>query len=166
MAIMVHAADISHPFRQLRAHLEWSRRVRDEFLSQGDIERKLGLPVRGAARARAVAAVRRALIASSPGRPRRADLTDARLRHAAARALVPQVMPMFDRDQYKGESQYATQQIGFIQAIVKPLLDALCSHFAPLKPRMEPLLERTLEHWAFIRDHGNGHVPPPPPPKT
>jgi len=82
------------------------------------------------------------------------------------RQLGLPVMPMFDRDQYKGEEQYATQQIGFIQAIVKPLLEALCAHFPLLRPRMEPLLERTLDHWAHVRDHGGGHVPDPLPPKT
>lgn len=45
LAILMHTADISHPFRQLDAHVNFSIRIRDEFFAQGDLERKRNMDV-------------------------------------------------------------------------------------------------------------------------
>jgi len=45
LAILLHFADVSHPWRALGAHVEWSLRLRAEFHAQGDVETALGLPV-------------------------------------------------------------------------------------------------------------------------
>jgi hypothetical protein len=62
-----------------------------------------------------------------------------------------QVSPMFDRTLYEGESKFATQQLGFIQAIVQPLLEALCMHFPALRPRLVPRLERVVSYWLQVQ---------------
>jgi len=41
---ILHMADISHPLRPWQQHVDWSKRCTDEFLSQGDREKALGLP--------------------------------------------------------------------------------------------------------------------------
>jgi len=101
LSILMHTADISHPFRQLDSHVDFSIRIRDEFFAQGDLERKRSM----------------------------------------------EVAPMFDRELYEGEAKFAQQQIGFIQAIVRPLLEAVCAHFPALRPRLVPRLERTISYW-------------------
>jgi len=45
LAILLHTADISHPFRGVEAHVEWSQRLRDEFFAQGDLEKKRNMPI-------------------------------------------------------------------------------------------------------------------------
>eukprot|EP00929_Paragymnodinium_shiwhaense_P098796 TRINITY_DN60301_c0_g1_i1.p1 TRINITY_DN60301_c0_g1~~TRINITY_DN60301_c0_g1_i1.p1 ORF type:complete len:501 (+),score=105.74 TRINITY_DN60301_c0_g1_i1:42-1544(+) len=40
--LIVHTADIGHPLRPNAAHIEWSKRVSEEFFAQGDREKKLG----------------------------------------------------------------------------------------------------------------------------
>jgi len=39
---VLHCADIAHPLRKYPIHREWSERVRQEFLNQGDEEKQLG----------------------------------------------------------------------------------------------------------------------------
>ncbi len=43
--IAIKCADISHSSKTFEAHVTWSRRVIDEFFSQGDEEKRLGLNV-------------------------------------------------------------------------------------------------------------------------
>lgn len=45
LAIALHVADISHPWRNLEAHEEWSLRLREELCRQGDVELARGMPV-------------------------------------------------------------------------------------------------------------------------
>mmetsp|Transcript_34426 Transcript_34426/g.67881 ORF Transcript_34426/g.67881 Transcript_34426/m.67881 type:complete len:501 (-) Transcript_34426:381-1883(-) len=40
---LIHTADIGHPLRPHAAHVEWSGRIAQEFFSQGDQERELGV---------------------------------------------------------------------------------------------------------------------------
>ena len=43
--ILVHAADISNPTKPLDIYKQWAQRCIDEFFRQGDMEKRLGLPV-------------------------------------------------------------------------------------------------------------------------
>ena len=43
--VMVHAADISNPTKPSDIYKEWAHRCVDEFFRQGDMEKRLGLPV-------------------------------------------------------------------------------------------------------------------------
>jgi len=43
--VVVHAADISNVSRATPIAMEWSRRVTEEFYTQGDEEKRLGLPI-------------------------------------------------------------------------------------------------------------------------
>ena len=43
--ILVHAADISNPTKPLDIYKIWAQRCVDEFFRQGDMEKRLGLPV-------------------------------------------------------------------------------------------------------------------------
>jgi hypothetical protein len=43
--LILKAADIGHPSRDMWVHQEWTRRASEEFWRQGDRERRLGLPV-------------------------------------------------------------------------------------------------------------------------
>ena len=43
--MLLKISDISHPARSLDAHLEWSKRIQQEFFRQGDNERELGLTI-------------------------------------------------------------------------------------------------------------------------
>jgi hypothetical protein len=45
MQMMLKCADVSHPARELEVHEEWSRLIMEEFYSQGDQERQLGVPI-------------------------------------------------------------------------------------------------------------------------
>ena len=45
MQLIVKCADVCHPARPLKQHLEWSRRIRDEFFDQGDRERSKGMKI-------------------------------------------------------------------------------------------------------------------------
>lgn len=105
LSILMHCADISHPFRDLSSHVDFSVRIRDEFFNQGDLERKRKM----------------------------------------------EVSPMFDRTLYEGEVKFAAQQLGFIQAIVQPLLEAVCGHFPALRERFVPRLERTISYWLQVQ---------------
>ena len=43
--ILIHAADISNPTKPLDIYKQWAQRCIDEFFRQGDMEKRLGLPV-------------------------------------------------------------------------------------------------------------------------
>ena len=43
--ILVHSADISNPTKPLDIYKQWAQRCIDEFFRQGDMEKRLGLPV-------------------------------------------------------------------------------------------------------------------------
>ena len=43
--ILIHSADISNPTKPLDIYKEWAQRCVDEFFRQGDMEKRLGLPV-------------------------------------------------------------------------------------------------------------------------
>ena len=45
MQLLIKCADVGHPSRPLHLHLEWSRRICEEFYSQGDLERNRGLKI-------------------------------------------------------------------------------------------------------------------------
>jgi len=40
---LLHISDIGHPWRPFHLHLEWSKRVTQEFFAQGDREKELGM---------------------------------------------------------------------------------------------------------------------------
>jgi hypothetical protein len=42
---LIRAADISHSAKAWQLHMDWSRRITEEFHTQGDLELKTGLPV-------------------------------------------------------------------------------------------------------------------------
>ena len=46
MQLAIKCADVSHPFRPLELHLEWSRRICEEFFMQGDLERNRNVKLR------------------------------------------------------------------------------------------------------------------------
>ena len=43
--VLIHAADISNPTKPLDIYKVWAQKVVDEFFRQGDMEKRLGLPV-------------------------------------------------------------------------------------------------------------------------
>jgi len=43
--IIIHSADVSNPTKPLNIYTQWAKRCVDEFFKQGDMEKKLGLPV-------------------------------------------------------------------------------------------------------------------------
>jgi hypothetical protein len=43
--ILIHASDISNPTKPFQIYQNWADRVMNEFFSQGDKERELGLPI-------------------------------------------------------------------------------------------------------------------------
>ena len=45
LEIVVHASDISNPTKQFDVYAEWADKVVEEFWRQGDLEKKLGIPV-------------------------------------------------------------------------------------------------------------------------
>ena len=45
LSFIIHAADISNPTKPLNIYKEWAQRCVDEFFNQGDLEKKLGLPI-------------------------------------------------------------------------------------------------------------------------
>lgn len=45
LKVSIKVADICHPAKPWQTHLEWSKRVQEEFFSQGDEQRAVGLPV-------------------------------------------------------------------------------------------------------------------------
>jgi hypothetical protein len=44
-SFIIHAADISNPTKPLEIYKEWAQRCVDEFFKQGDLEKKLGMPI-------------------------------------------------------------------------------------------------------------------------
>ena len=42
---LIHSADISNPTKPLDIYKQWAQKVIDEFFRQGDMEKKLGLPI-------------------------------------------------------------------------------------------------------------------------
>ena len=45
MQLAMKCADVGHPARPLELHLEWSKRICEEFYSQGDLERARGMKI-------------------------------------------------------------------------------------------------------------------------
>ena len=45
LSFIIHAADISNPTKPLEIYKEWAQRCVDEFFKQGDLEKKLGMPI-------------------------------------------------------------------------------------------------------------------------
>ena len=45
MQLVIKCGDVSHPSRPLELHLEWSKRICEEFYSQGDLERARGMKI-------------------------------------------------------------------------------------------------------------------------
>ena len=45
LSFIIHAADISNPTKPLEIYKEWAQRCVEEFFMQGDLEKKLGLPI-------------------------------------------------------------------------------------------------------------------------
>ena len=45
MQLAIKCGDVGHPARPLELHLEWSKRICEEFFSQGDLERKRGVKI-------------------------------------------------------------------------------------------------------------------------
>ena len=45
LSFIIHAADISNPTKPLIIYKEWAKRCVDEFFNQGDLEKKMGLPI-------------------------------------------------------------------------------------------------------------------------
>ena len=43
--VIIHSADVSNPTKPLNIYTQWAKRCVDEFFKQGDMEKKLGLPV-------------------------------------------------------------------------------------------------------------------------
>jgi hypothetical protein len=43
--VIIHSADVSNPTKPLNIYTHWAKRCVDEFFKQGDMEKKLGLPV-------------------------------------------------------------------------------------------------------------------------
>lgn len=42
LEVLLHAADLSHPFRSWDIHEHWSNVIQEEFFTQGDIEKNMG----------------------------------------------------------------------------------------------------------------------------
>jgi len=45
LSFIIHAADISNPTKPLPIYKEWAQRCVDEFFKQGDLEKKMGMPI-------------------------------------------------------------------------------------------------------------------------
>ena len=45
MCLLLHSADVAHPTKTWSLHKEWTARCMEEFFSQGDREKELGLDV-------------------------------------------------------------------------------------------------------------------------
>ena len=45
MQLVMKCGDVGHPARPLELHLEWSKRISEEFYSQGDKERNRGVKI-------------------------------------------------------------------------------------------------------------------------
>ena len=45
MQLIMKCADVGHPARLLNQHIEWSRRICEEFFCQGDMESKKGMKI-------------------------------------------------------------------------------------------------------------------------
>ena len=43
--VLIHSADVSNPSKPLNIYKQWAKRCVDEFFRQGDMEKKLGIPV-------------------------------------------------------------------------------------------------------------------------
>ena len=43
--VLIHSADVSNPSKPLNIYKQWAKRCVDEFFRQGDMEKKLGMPV-------------------------------------------------------------------------------------------------------------------------
>lgn len=44
LSLILHCADISHPAKQWSLHEKWTNLLVQEFFTQGDKEKELGLP--------------------------------------------------------------------------------------------------------------------------
>ena len=45
MCLLLHSADVAHPTKEWSLHKEWTARCMEEFFSQGDREKEMGLDV-------------------------------------------------------------------------------------------------------------------------
>ena len=43
--VLIHSADVSNPSKPINIYKQWAKRCVDEFFRQGDMEKKLGIPV-------------------------------------------------------------------------------------------------------------------------
>ena len=43
--VLIHSADVSNPSKPLEIYKQWAKRCVDEFFKQGDMEKRLGMPV-------------------------------------------------------------------------------------------------------------------------
>jgi hypothetical protein len=47
---------------------------------------------------------------------------------------------------------FAASQIGFIDAVVQPLLEGICLHLPSLRGKLVDNLSRSRTHWLRVRD--------------
>ena len=45
LSVIIHSADVSNPTKPLNIYKQWAQRCVDEFFKQGDMEKRLGIPV-------------------------------------------------------------------------------------------------------------------------
>ena len=43
--MVLHCADIGHPAKEWKLHYKWTKQLLEEFFTQGDREKELGLPI-------------------------------------------------------------------------------------------------------------------------
>lgn len=45
LSVIIHSADVSNPTKPIDIYKQWAQRCVDEFFKQGDMEKRLGIPV-------------------------------------------------------------------------------------------------------------------------
>ena len=45
LSVIIHSADVSNPTKPMDIYKQWAHRCVDEFFKQGDMEKRLGIPV-------------------------------------------------------------------------------------------------------------------------
>jgi hypothetical protein len=45
LSMVLHCADIGHPAKEWKLHYKWTKQLLEEFFTQGDREKELGLPI-------------------------------------------------------------------------------------------------------------------------
>ena len=43
--MVLHCADIGHPAKEWKLHYKWTKQLLEDFFTQGDREKELGLPI-------------------------------------------------------------------------------------------------------------------------